>query len=98
MKNLLHELGHVKERYVIHCDNQSAIHLTKNPTFQSQTKHIDYRYYWIRNTLEDEELQQEKVHINDNWSDMVSKAISTKKLTDCCGGAELSIPLTNEHW
>ena len=66
MKNLLHELGHVQERYVLHCGNQSAIHLAKNPTFHSQTKHIGYRYHWIRNALEDEELQLEKAHTDDN--------------------------------
>ena len=89
----MHELGHVQERYVLHCDNQSAIHLPKNPTFHFRTKHIDYRYHWIRNALEDEELQLEKVHTDDNWSDMMTKAISAKKLIECCGAAELSIPL-----
>jgi len=47
MKNLLYELGHVQERYVLNCDNQSAIHLAKNITFHSRTRHIDYRYHWI---------------------------------------------------
>jgi len=89
----LHDLGHVQERYVLHCDNQSAIHLTKNPTFHSRTKHIDYRYHWILNALEDGELQLEKVHTNDNWSDMLTKTISDKKLTDYCMGVGLLIPL-----
>jgi len=93
MKNLLLEFGRVQERYVLHCDNQSAIYLAKNPTFHSRTKHINYHYHWIRNALEDEELQLEKVHTNDNWSHMMTNAISAKKLTDGCRRVGLLIPL-----
>jgi len=43
--------------------------------------------------LEDEELQVEKVHTDDNWFDMIIKAISAKKLTNCCRGVGLLILL-----
>ena len=40
MKNFLIELGMKQEIFVLHCDNQSAIHLAKNATYHSRTKHI----------------------------------------------------------
>ncbi|CAN1237861.1 Retrovirus-related Pol polyprotein from transposon TNT 1-94, partial [Linum grandiflorum] len=48
LKKFLQELGIKQERYVLYCDSQSAIHLCKNPTFHSRSKHIDVRYHWIR--------------------------------------------------
>ncbi|KAL4016323.1 hypothetical protein IC575_023971 [Cucumis melo] len=45
MKRFIQKLGFKQQRYVIYCDNQSAIHLVKNATFHSRTKHIDVRYH-----------------------------------------------------
>ncbi|RVW31340.1 Retrovirus-related Pol polyprotein from transposon TNT 1-94 [Vitis vinifera] len=45
MKKFLQELGLQQERYLLYCDSQSAIHLSKNPTFHSRSKHIDVIYH-----------------------------------------------------
>ena len=45
MNRLLHELGLKQERYILLRDNQSVIHLNKNSTFQSRSKHNDVRYH-----------------------------------------------------
>jgi len=51
MRRFLEELGLQQENYVLNCDSQSAIHLAKNLTFHSKTKHIDGRYHGIREVL-----------------------------------------------
>ena len=51
MKNFLQELGMKQEKYVLFCDSQSAIHLAKNSSYHSRTKHIDVRYHWIRDVV-----------------------------------------------
>jgi hypothetical protein len=56
-------------------DSQSAIHLSKNSTFHSRSKHIDVKCYWICDALEDKLLQIEKIHTNDNGSDMIKKSL-----------------------
>ena len=53
LKKFLQELGIKQERYVLYCDRQRASHLCKNPTFHSRSKHIDVRYHWIRDALEE---------------------------------------------
>ena len=53
MKKFLNELGHDQDVYVVNYDNQSAIHLAKNPMFHSRSKHIDIRYHWIREVLDE---------------------------------------------
>ncbi|CAL9000335.1 unnamed protein product, partial [Prunus brigantina] len=69
MKRFLQELGQEQHKYTLHCDSQSAIHLSKNPSFHSRSKHIDVRYHWIHDVLESKQLQLEKIHTDDNSSD-----------------------------
>ncbi|WVZ24581.1 hypothetical protein V8G54_003125 [Vigna mungo] len=80
MKNFLND-------YVVNCDNQSTIHLTKNPMFHSRSKHIEVRYHWIREVMDEKKLKIEKIHTDLNWSDMMTKSVPTKKVEDCCQGA-----------
>ncbi|KAA0047571.1 Retrovirus-related Pol polyprotein from transposon TNT 1-94 [Cucumis melo var. makuwa] len=84
MKHFIQELGFKQQRYVIYCDNQSAIHLGKNATFHSRTKHIDVRYHWLRDALNDELFELEKIHTNHNRSDMLTKNLPRVKLEFCC--------------
>ena len=92
MRNFLLEWGYEQDKYVLRCDSQSAIHLAKNSTFHARSKHIDVRYHWIRKILEDKLLQIEKVHTDENWSDMMTKVLPTKKFENCCKGAGVMFP------
>ena len=93
MKKFLQELGLKQEGYAVYCDNQSVIHLSKNSTYHSRSKHIDVRYHWILDVFEMKELQLEKVHINDNGSDMLTKSLPKEKLEACRRRASLVQPI-----
>ncbi|GKB71633.1 putative RNA-directed DNA polymerase, partial [Tanacetum coccineum] len=80
LKRFLQELGFKQQRYAVLCDNQSAIHLAKNSMFHKRTKHIDIRYHWIRDAIEDGMFELNKVHTDDNASDMLTKAVAREKL------------------
>lgn len=83
LKEFLQELKWSQEKYAVHCDSQSAIHLSKNSTFHSRSKHIDVRYHWIRQALEEKEVSLQKIHTDDNGADMLTKALPREK-TDTC--------------
>ena len=83
MQRFLGELGIKQDKYVLHCDSQSAIHLAKNPAFHSKTKHIDLRYHWIRQVLEEGQLQLEKIHTDENPADMFTKILPKTKQELC---------------
>lgn len=50
LRGLVQDLGLTQECTTVLCDNQSAIHLTKNQVHHEQTKHIDIdvRMHFIR--------------------------------------------------
>ena len=66
LKKFLQELGLTQERYILYCDSQSAIHLSMNSSFHSKSKHIDVRYHWIRDVLEEKKMHIEKIHTHEN--------------------------------
>jgi len=76
----LEELDLKQEDYVLYSDNQSAIDLAKNPVYHVKTKHIDVRYYFIRQLLEDGELLLEKILGSKNPADMLTKSVTVNKL------------------
>jgi hypothetical protein len=80
MKKFLQELGLQQESYLLYCDSQSAIYLSKNSTFHSRSKHIDVRYHWIRDVLDEKLLQIEKIYTDDNGSDMMTKTLPVQNL------------------
>ncbi|GJT26561.1 putative RNA-directed DNA polymerase, partial [Tanacetum coccineum] len=90
LKRFLQELGFKQQRYAVLCDNQSAIHLAKNSMFHKRTKHIDIRYHWIRDAIEDGMFELNKVHTDDNASDMLTKAVAREKLKVCCSIAGMA--------
>ncbi|RVX00702.1 Retrovirus-related Pol polyprotein from transposon TNT 1-94 [Vitis vinifera] len=51
MKCFMQELRFKQQRYVVYCDNQNAIHLSKNSSYHARSKHIDVRYHWMRDAL-----------------------------------------------
>ena len=74
------------------CDNQSVIHLSKNPMFYSRSKHIDIKYHWIRDVLESNQLKVEKIHTDDNALDMMTKALPNEKIVCCRKSAGVMEP------
>ena len=52
LKQFLQELDLKEDGYVVNCDSQSAIDLSKNSMYHSCSKHIEVRYHWLRLVVE----------------------------------------------
>jgi len=89
LQGLLTELGFEQEMNVLHSDNQSAIHLAKNSTFHSRTKHIDLCYQFIWSLIEDGVLKLVKIARSKNPADMLTKLVTTEKLELCAASVGL---------
>uniref|UniRef100_A0A2N9GFS8 Integrase catalytic domain-containing protein n=1 Tax=Fagus sylvatica TaxID=28930 RepID=A0A2N9GFS8_FAGSY len=90
MKRFLQDLGLKQDEYVVHCDSQSALDLSKNSTYHSRTKHIDVRYHWLRLIVDQQLMQLRKIHTNKNPANMLTKVVPKEKLELCAGSAGMN--------
>ncbi|KAD4585095.1 hypothetical protein E3N88_22696 [Mikania micrantha] len=63
----------------IFCDNKSAINLSRNPIMHSRSKHIELKHHFIRDLVKQNVIQLEFCGTNDQFADMLTKAISKEK-------------------
>ena len=80
LKILISELLGKNVKVILKWDSQSAIHLAKNQSHHERTKHIDIKYHFTREILENKEIDLIKVAGNDNATNMFIKIVSMSKL------------------
>jgi len=83
LKGLVAELSLVQLESTLRCDSQSAIHLMKNQRFHERTKHIDVRFHFIRDVVEEGTIKVVKVITDDNAADMLTKIVPLAKFAHC---------------
>ncbi|KAK3005774.1 hypothetical protein RJ639_016073 [Escallonia herrerae] len=83
LKGLVGDLGLKQESSTVYCDNQSAIHLTKNQMFHERTKHIDVRFHFIWDVVSQGTVMVERIFIVENSADMMTKHIPEIKFKHC---------------
>jgi hypothetical protein len=83
LKGLFGEFGRMQDKVKLLCDSQSAIHLAKNPTYHSKTKHIPIKYHFVRQVIDKGGVSLEKVHTKENYADMFTKPVLLEKLRWC---------------
>jgi len=83
LNGLIEDLGIVQERVDVHCDSQSAICLAKNQVHHSHTKHIDVRFHFVREIMDEGDILLQKIGTADNPADMLTKCVSNIKFQHC---------------
>ncbi|GFU43755.1 retrovirus-related Pol polyprotein from transposon TNT 1-94 [Trichonephila clavipes] len=69
---------------VMFCDNQAAISFSKSPVENYRTKHIDVRYYFLRNLIYDNVFQIKYIGTKNNLADIFTKPMVKEKLLQFC--------------
>jgi hypothetical protein len=76
----------------IFCDSNGAIALAKDRTlFHPRTKHIDIRYHYIREKVENRDITIIRVGTNDNVADIFTKPLARPKFEAFCSALGLSM-------
>ena len=57
------------------CDSKSAIELTKHPVFHGRSKHIDIKFHFIRNLVNEKEIVVDYCKTDEQVADIFTKAL-----------------------
>lgn len=84
LRRLCKDLWFKEESVKINSGSQRAIALANNHVHHERTKHINTKYHFIRNVVEDGSVTLSKIHTSKNPSDFLTKALPGKKIDLCC--------------
>jgi hypothetical protein len=83
LRGLLGELlGDAPLKTKLLVDNISAIALSKNPVHHDRTKHIDVRYHFLRECIEDGRVEIDHVSTDGQLTDILTKALGRVKFIE----------------
>ncbi|KAI3790583.1 hypothetical protein L2E82_03728 [Cichorium intybus] len=83
LQDLLGEImNKVQDKVVLRIDNKSAIELTKNPVFHGRSKHIHTRFHFIRNCVENEQVEVEYIPGVEQKADILTKPLARTRFKE----------------
>lgn len=86
MKRILARIGYEgSSSPVIFCDNSSTIKLSKNPVMHGKSKHIDVRFHFLRNLVNEGAMQLKFCSTQDQTADIFTKPLKLEKFQELRG-------------
>jgi len=75
LRTFLRELGFEEGLMLVRGDNQGALKLAESEEHHHRTKHIDVRFRFLRDVIENGSLQLEYITTEDSVTDALTKAL-----------------------
>ena len=84
MRSILTEFGYsMDSASSLLMDNQSAISVSKNPEHHGRMKHLDLRFYWLRDTVEAGHIKPRYIPTGEMVADALTKPLPAPKVCYC---------------
>jgi hypothetical protein len=80
----LFEVLSLKVKSTMYCDNQGAIALAKNDANHTKTKHIDIHYHFVREVVNNQQLEIKYVPTKFQLADILTKTLVTSRFIELC--------------
>ncbi|GJT22033.1 putative ribonuclease H-like domain-containing protein [Tanacetum coccineum] len=81
IQNQMLDYGYNFMHTMINIDNNSTICIVKNPVSHTKTKHIEIRYHFIRDCNDKKLIQVVKIHTDNNFADLLTKALDVGRIS-----------------
>jgi hypothetical protein len=80
LRKLISDLfDQIPESTIIYCDNQSCIRLSEHLVFHERSKHIEIKYYFIQDKVQEGEVKLEYIPTDEQTADTLTKPLSRIK-------------------
>lgn len=90
LRQLLSDFGYPQRNpTTLHCDNQGALALSKNPLYHARSKHFDVVYHWIRERVTDQTIHPAYIQTSLMLADFLTKALHYPKFSFCAKGLQI---------
>ncbi|XP_031283142.1 secreted RxLR effector protein 161-like [Pistacia vera] len=83
LQGILKEADWLSGTATVYSDNQSVIHLSKNPVYHERIKHVDVKHHFVRDIIAKGKVNLLKVPTEENLADMGTKVVTTAKFKHC---------------
>jgi hypothetical protein len=91
LRRLLEDLSfEQKQATTIFEDNQGCIAMAKNPITHERTKHIDIKYHFVRELIEDKKIAIQYIPTEDMLADIMTKGLARDRHQRICTAIGLS--------
>ena len=83
LSRLLHSLKVLNvsnDPVIVNVDNQGTIELSKNPVYHQRTKHIDIKFHYIRECVNENRIKLVYIPSGENVADIMTKPATKEKL------------------
>jgi hypothetical protein len=74
--------GSVPSTPLLRVDNKSAIALIKNPVLYRQSKHIEVKYYLVRESIENGQIKVEFIKSEEQLGNILTKPLGRVKFQE----------------
>ena len=92
IKSLYNELGFVVGGIELNIDNQGAMFIAQNKVVETRTKHINIRYHYARENVEDGTVELYFVPTNEQEADILTKNLNHIKFKELRSKMGVQIP------
>ena len=80
LRNLFEELGYTQKfPTIIKGDNDGSIAMARNPQFHKRSKHIEIRWHWVRDLVQNKIISIESCRDPEQTADVLTKPLARQK-------------------
>ncbi|KAI7954364.1 hypothetical protein MJO28_004764 [Puccinia striiformis f. sp. tritici] len=80
--NVLEEITTIKPKLTLFTDNQSSMQIAKNPIYHHGTRHMNFRYHFIRDHIETNKISLKYIPSTNLQTDLLTKNLTGNKTSE----------------